>query len=80
MIRSNGQFEMPVEDADTITVKADKQCLIDLSGRDTSDPNIHPTFAQIIGNPELYMDKLLTFEAVIKKLHKKIIYPPELVE
>ena len=61
--------EMPVEDADTITVKADKQCLIDLSLRNTSDPNVDATFAQIIGNPEHYMDRLLTFEAVIKKLH-----------
>ena len=61
--------EMPVEETDTITVKADKQCLIDLSLRDTSDPNVSPTFTQIIGNPELYMDKLLTFDAVLKKLH-----------
>ena len=61
--------EMPVEDTDTITVKADKQCLIDLSLRNTSDPNVDATFAQIIGNPEHYMDRLLTFEAVIKKLH-----------
>ena len=61
--------ETPEDAGDTITVTADKQCLIDLSKRDTTDPNMGVTFSEILQNPERYLDKLVTFEAVLQKSH-----------
>ena len=47
-----------------ITVTVNKKCLIDLSNTDHGNTN--PTFAEILRNPEAYLDRLLEFEAVIK--------------
>jgi len=59
--------ETPSVEGDIITIKADSPCLVDLSNRDTSDPNMEVTFSEILNDPEAYMDRLLIFEAVIKK-------------
>ncbi len=42
---------------------------IGLSKRDTSDPNVVLSFTEILDDPETYMDKVLTFEAVVKHTH-----------
>jgi len=60
--------ETPSVDGDIITIKADSPCLADLSNRDTSDPNMDITFSGILNDPEAYMDRLLTFEAIVKKV------------
>lgn len=59
----------PTIDDKTITITLDKQCLVDFSNENQVDPSLALSFAEIIANPEIYMDKLLTFEAVVKKLH-----------
>lgn len=59
--------EMPQVDGDTITIKSDRQCLVDLSKHDTSDPNMDVTFSEILNDPESFMDKLLTFDAIVKE-------------
>ena len=59
----------PEVDDKQIKITLDKQCLIDFSQQDRTDPNLTPSFAEIVGNVEIYMDKLLTFEAVVKKIH-----------
>ena len=59
----------PQVDEKTITLTLEKQCLIDFSKQDKTDPSLAPSFAEIVANPEMYMDKLLTFEAVLKKIH-----------
>ena len=41
--------------------------VIDLSKRETSDPNVALSFAEILDDPEAYIDKVLTFEAVVKR-------------
>lgn len=56
------------DDEGNIIIKANSQCLIDLSSRDTSDPNMDMSFSEILNDPETYMDRLLTFEAVVKKV------------
>ena len=61
--------EEPTIDDETVAITLDKQCLVDFSNADQTDPTLAPSFAEIIANPEVHMDKLLTFEAVIKKLH-----------
>ena len=61
--------ETPEDAGDTITVTADKQCLIDLSKRDTTDPNMDVTFSEILQNPERYLGKIVEFEAVFEKYH-----------
>ncbi|MCY4403205.1 MAG: hypothetical protein OXD54_11560 [Candidatus Poribacteria bacterium] len=58
-----------VDNEGNIIIKADSQCLIDLSNRDTTDPNMDVSFSEILNDPESYMDRLLTFEAVVKRLH-----------
>ncbi len=65
----------PQVDEKTITLTLEKQCLIDFSKQDKTDPSLAPSFAEIVANPEMYMDKLLTFEAVLKKIHD---YGPQL--
>ncbi len=69
--RLSGCLEsMPVvDDQGNITITANSQCLVDLSTRDTSNPNMDVLFSEILNDPETYMDKLLTFEAVVKKMH-----------
>ena len=37
-----------------------------VSKRDTSDPNVTLSFTEVLNNPETYIDKILTFEAVVK--------------
>ena len=59
----------PQVDEKAITLTLEKQCLIDFSKADQTDPTLAPSFAEIVANPEMYMDKLLTFEAVLKKVH-----------
>ena len=59
--------EVPEVDDTTITIKSDKQCLIDLSNSDTSDPNVDASFTEILNDPETYMDRILNFEAIVKK-------------
>jgi len=61
--------EQPAIDGKTVKITLDKQCLVDFSTADHTDPTLAPSFAEIVANPEVYMDKLLTFEAVVKKLH-----------
>ncbi len=39
---------------------------VGLSKRDTSDPNVTLSFTEILDAPETYIDKVLTFEAVVK--------------
>jgi len=39
---------------------------IGVSKRDTSDPNVTLPFTEILNDPEMYIDKVLTFEAVVK--------------
>ena len=60
--------ETPSVEGDIITIKADSPCLVDLSKRDTSDPNMDVAFSEILNDPETYMDKILTFDAVVKKI------------
>ena len=59
----------PQDEGDTITVTADKQCLVDLSKRDTTDLNVDATFSEILQNPEGYLGKIVEFEAVYKRIH-----------
>ena len=61
--------EAPTINDETVAITLDKQCLVDFSNQDQTDPTLSPSFSEIVANPEIYMDKLLTFEAVIKKLH-----------
>lgn len=61
--------EEPTIDDKAVQITLDKQCLIDFSTADQTDPSLAPSFAEIVANPEAYMDKLLTFEAVMKKFH-----------
>lgn len=58
----------PAIDDKQITLTLEKQCLIDFSKANQTDPTLAPSFAEIVANPEIYMDKLLTFEAVLKKI------------
>lgn len=60
--------EEPVIDDKTVKITLGKQCLVDFSKVDKTDPTLAPSFAEIVANPEMYMDKLLTFEAVVKKI------------
>lgn len=39
---------------------------IGVSKRETSDPNVTLSFAEVLNDPETYIDKVLTFEAVVK--------------
>jgi len=39
---------------------------IGVSKRDTSDPNVALSFTEVLNDPEMYIDKVLTFEAVVK--------------
>ena len=57
------------EEGDIITINLDKQCMIELSNRDNTNPNISADFADVVKNPEAYMDKIITFDAVVRKLH-----------
>ena len=34
--------------------------------RDTSDPNVSLSFTEVLNDPATYIDKVLTFEAVVK--------------
>ena len=58
--------EEPVIEGDTITIKSDIPCLTELSKHEVSDT---PDFQDVVKYPETYMDRLITFEAVVKKLH-----------
>ena len=61
--------ETPEIDGDTITVKSNIPCLTELSNGNTADPNEILTVADILVKPEFYIDRLLTIEGVVKKLH-----------
>ena len=61
--------EEPTIDDKTVKITLEKQCLVDFSTADQTDPTLAPSFAEIVANPGIYMDKLLTFEAVVKKIH-----------
>lgn len=39
---------------------------IGVSKQDTSDPNVSLSFTEVLNDPETYIDKVLTFEAVVK--------------
>ncbi|RKU17667.1 hypothetical protein C6503_10670 [Candidatus Poribacteria bacterium] len=41
--------------------------MIGVSNRDTSDPNVSLSFTEVLNDPETYIDKVLTFEAVVKR-------------
>ena len=41
--------------------------IVGVSKRDTSDPNVALSFTEILNDPETYIDKVLTFEAVVKR-------------
>ena len=55
--------EPPTIEGDTITVRADKQCLIDFSIGDVSDDL---TLDKILINPTAYLAKEITFRAEVK--------------
>ena len=40
---------------------------IGVSKPDTSDPNVTLSFTEVLNDPEIYIDKVLTFEAVVKQ-------------
>lgn len=40
---------------------------IGVSKQDTSDPNVTLSFTEVLNDPEIYIDKVLTFEAVVKR-------------
>ena len=40
---------------------------IGVSKRDTSDPNVTLSFTEVLNDPATYIDKVLTFEAVVKR-------------
>ncbi len=42
-----------------------------LSKRETSDPNVALSFAEVLDDPEAYIDKVLTFEAVVKRTRSR---------
>ena len=42
---------------------------IGVSKPDTSDPNVTLSFTEVLNDPEIYIDKVLTFEAVVKRTH-----------
>ena len=48
-------------EGDVITIMADSPCLVELSQRDTSDPNADVSFTEILNNPVAYLDKIVTF-------------------
>ena len=49
--------EVPQVDETTITIKSDKQCLIDLSKTDKSDPNADASYTEILGS--VYIVKVI---------------------
>ena len=61
--------QVPVMQDGTVTITSDIQCIVDLSNTDKTDPNIDVSFSEILNDPESYMDKILTFEAILKKIH-----------
>ena len=61
--------EVPSVEDDMITIKADSPCLVQLSTRDTSDPNIDVNFSDVLDDPETYLDKIVTFEAIVRGFH-----------
>lgn len=65
--------EEPELSDETISLTLNNQCLVDFSNRDQVDPNLSPSFAEIVADPEKYMDKLLTFEAVTKKVSDRTV-------
>ena len=65
-------IETPVIDGDTITIKSNIPCLEEVSKYEVSDT---PDFQDVINFPETYMDRLIIFEAVVKKLHGGEDYP-----
>lgn len=42
---------------------------IGVSKPDISDPNVTLSFTEVLNNPETYIDKVLTFEAVVKRTY-----------
>ena len=60
--------EPPQVDDKTVVIKSDKQCLVDLSNTETSDPNIEASFTEILNDPIIYLDKIVTFTATIKNI------------
>lgn len=77
MFRDDGEInrlseclvEPPQVDDKTITVISDKQCLVDLSNTDTTDPNIEASFTEILNDPIIYLDRIVTFDALVKRVH-----------
>jgi len=55
----------PETDGDNIVIRADKQCLVDLSNNRTSDDL---TIEMISRMPTSYMDRQLTFSAAVKDI------------
>ena len=68
--------ETPVIEDGIVTINSDVQCIVDLSNTDKTDPNIGVKFSEILNDPESYMDKILTFEAIVKivNAHHLILY------
>lgn len=61
--------ETPVVDGDTLVVKSNIPCLTDLSNGGAADPDAILSVQDILRDPELYMDKLITVEGFVKRLH-----------
>ena len=61
-------IEIPQVDGDTLTIKTNVPCLSDLSNRDTSDPNIHASFSDILDDPVFYLNNIVSFEATVKEV------------
>ena len=62
-------IETPEVDGDTVIVKSSIPCLSKLSNGGTVDPNEILSVSDILRNPESYMDRLITVDGVIKKIH-----------
>ena len=57
----------PAIDGDDIVLRADTQCLVDLSNNRTPDELTIETISRM---PASYMDRQLTFSAAVKKIHQ----------
>ena len=63
-----------------VVVTLDKQCLVNFSNLDGDHPKTQPLLDDILKSPEAYLDRLVTFEAVIKKVgtHHLELYTDDL--
>ena len=58
-----------IDEDGNIIIKVSSECLTTLSNRKSIIADTPAIFEEILKDPETYMDKLLVFEAVVKKIH-----------